>query len=39
VHIDRVWELCLIEEKLREADAPRVADLHDAALDGHVPTP
>lgn len=39
VHFDLVWELCLIEEKLREADAPRVADLHDAALDGHVPTP
>ena len=39
VHFDLVWELCLIEEKLREADASRVADLHDAGLGAHVPTP
>ena len=38
VHFDLVGELRLIEEKLRDANAARIANLDDARLGRHVPT-
>jgi hypothetical protein len=35
VKFDFIWEVSLVEQELRNADASRIADAHDSRLGGH----